>query len=97
VKLLAAIRKRAPAPAEPLKAPPEPNRELADRGRRLVAERGIEPGGIYTVRGQAKPHLIDHIDYRLAGLGEPCLIGYPAPRDWRNDKVLSLDDVLRPA
>jgi 5-methylcytosine-specific restriction endonuclease McrA len=43
-------------------APPESNRELADRGRRLVAERGIEPGGIYRVRGQAQPHLIDHID-----------------------------------
>jgi hypothetical protein len=90
VKLLAAIRK-PDAPEEPTAAGD------AARGRELLAGQGVVPGGVYSIRGQAKPHLVDHIDYRLAGKGEPCLIAYPAPRDWRNDKVLSLDDVLRPA
>ena len=62
------------------------------RGRRLASRRGVTPGVLLTINGFSGPMFVEHMDFRLAGLGKPCVVVHP-PGDWRRDAVVKLRDV----
>jgi hypothetical protein len=84
-------RKREPQPVQV----DDVAEEIVARGRRLALRRGVMPGALVTIGGFSEPMFVEHVDFRLAGLGRPCVVVHP-PGDWRRDAVVRLRDVGGP-
>ena len=70
-------RRKSKREPQPVRQPDDAAREIVARGGRLALRRGVMPGALLTISGFSEPMFVEHVNFRLAGLGRPCVVVPP--------------------